>query len=66
VRKPDSGLVAGLEAIAGEQPLPTVALAALANRGDGPARDAVDRLVNDRRGWVREWAREAVTPPGTK
>jgi hypothetical protein len=66
LRRPDSGLVAELEAIAGEQPLPVMALAALASRGDGPAREAVDRLLGDRRPWVREWTREAVTPSGTK
>ena len=56
VQRPDSALVAGLEAIAGEQPLPAAALAALAARGDERARSALERLRADRRGWVREWA----------
>jgi hypothetical protein len=60
VRRPDSGLVAELEVIAGEQPLPAVALAALAARGDAAAKAAVARLLVDRRPWVREWAREAT------
>jgi aminopeptidase N len=60
VQRPDSGLVAGLEAIAGEQPLPVAALGALAARGDAAARDAIARLLVDQRSWVREWARETV------
>ena len=59
VQRPDSGLVAGLEAIAGEQPLPTLALAALAARGDASAKAAMARLLTDERRWVRDWAREA-------
>jgi hypothetical protein len=60
VQRPDSGLVAELEAIAGEQPLPAVALGALAARGDAAAQAAIGRLLVDQRGWVREWARKAV------
>ncbi len=60
VQRPDSGLVAELEAIAGEQPLPAVALAALAARGDAAAKAAVERLLADQRSWVREWAWEAA------
>jgi HEAT repeat protein len=60
VQRPDSGLVAELEAIAGEQPLPAVALAALAARGDASAKAAVARLLADQRSWVRAWAREAT------
>ena len=60
VQRPDSGLVAELEAIAGAQPLPVAALAALASRGDASARAAVARLLADRRSWVRAWAREAT------
>ncbi len=59
VQRPDSGLVAGLEAIAGEQPLPTLALAALAARGDASAKAAMARLLTDERRWVQDWAREA-------
>ena len=54
-----SGLLAELEAIAGDQPLPAVALAALAARGEASAKAAIARLLKDDRGWVREWAREA-------
>ena len=60
VQRPDPGLVAELEAIAGEQPLPALALAALAARGNAAAKVAVARLLADRRPWVREWAREAA------
>ena len=60
VDRPDSGLVADVEAIAGQQPLAAYGLAALAARGDGAARAALARLLEDRRGWVREWAREAT------
>ena len=60
VQRPDSGLVAELEAIAGEQPLPVTALAALAARGDATARAALERLLADRRSWVRAWAREVT------
>jgi HEAT repeat protein len=60
VQRPDSGLVAGLEAIAGEQPLPATALAALAARGDADARAALARLLEDRRRWVRDWVRDAT------
>ena len=60
VQRPDSGLVAELEAIAGDQPLPVTALAALAARGDATARAALERLLTDRRSWVRGWAREVT------
>jgi aminopeptidase N len=60
VEHPDSGLVAGVEAVAGEQPLAAYGLAALAARGDASARAALTRLLEDRRDWVREWAREAT------
>jgi HEAT repeat protein len=60
VEHPDSGLVAGVEAVAGEQPLAAYGLAALASRGDAAARTALGRLLEDRRDWVREWAREAA------
>ena len=60
LRQPDSGLVATLEAVAGDQPLPAIALAALATRGDEAARAALERLLRDSRGWVRGWAAEAT------
>ena len=60
LQHPDSGLVVTLEAVAGDQPLPSLALAALATRGDDAARAALDRLLRDSRGWVREWAAEAT------
>ena len=60
LQQPDSGLVAAIEAVAGEQPLPSIALAALASRGDDAAREALDRLLRDSRGWVREWAAQAA------
>ncbi len=60
VQRPDSGLVTELEAIAGDQPLPAKALAALASRGNASAKAAVERLLADGRSWVREWIREAT------
>jgi aminopeptidase N len=60
LHQPDSGLVATLEAVAGDQPLPAIALAALATRGNEEARAALERLLRDSRGWVREWAAEAT------
>ena len=60
VDHPDSALVAGIEAVAGNQPLPVYGLAALAAKGNREARAALIRLMEDRRGWVREWAREAT------
>ena len=60
LRQPDSGLVATLEAVAGDQSLPAIALAALATRGDEAAQAALERLLRDSRGWVREWAAEAA------
>ena len=60
VEHPDSGLVADVEAVAGEQQLAAYGLAALASRGDAGARAALGRLLEDRRDWVREWAREAT------
>ena len=60
LQRPDSALVTGLEAVAGEQPLPAMALAALAARGDETAKAALGRLLADPRSWVREWAEEAV------
>jgi len=60
VDHPDSELVAAVEAIAGQQPLAAYGLAALAARGDAAARGALARLLEDRRGWVRDWAREAT------
>jgi aminopeptidase N len=59
LQRPDSALVATLEAVAGEQPLPSIALAALATRGDEAARAALGRLLQDPRSWVRGWAAEA-------
>ena len=65
LQQPDSGLVAALEAAAGDQPLPSIALAALATRGDDGARDALGRLLRDTRGWVREWAAQAAGAQST-
>jgi HEAT repeat protein len=60
LQQPDSALVATLEAVAGEQPLPAIALAALATHGNEAAKAALGRLLRDSRGWVREWAGEAT------
>ena len=60
IQRPDSALVAALESVAGEQPLPAVALAALATRGNEDARAALGRLSRDPRPWVRGWVAEAT------
>ena len=60
IQRPDSELVAGLERIAGEQELPTVALGVIAARGNAQAQAALERLLEDRRPWVREWAKEVA------
>ena len=60
LQRPDSGLVATLESVAGEQPLPSIALAALAAGGNEAAQAALGRLLRDSRGWVRDWAAEAA------
>jgi aminopeptidase N len=60
LQRPDSGLVATLEAVAGEQPLPSIAIAALATSGNDAAKAALGRLLRDSRGWVRDWAAEAA------
>ncbi|HYC32465.1 MAG TPA: M1 family aminopeptidase [Gemmatimonadales bacterium] len=64
MQRPDSGLVAALERVAGAQELPSVALAVLAGRGDPHARAALARLLADGRPWVREWARAAAEEAG--
>jgi len=64
MQRPDPGLVAALERVAGTGELPVVALAVLAGRGDPPAKAAIGRLLDDRRGWVRAWARDAVEEAG--
>jgi aminopeptidase N len=60
LQRPDSGLVAGLERIAGGQELAATALAVLAGRGNAQARAALARLMEDARPWVRAWARGAA------
>ena len=60
LQRPDSGLVTTVESVAGEQPLPAIALAALAARGDETAKAALARLLQDSRRWVRQWAAEAA------
>jgi aminopeptidase N len=58
-QRPDSGLVAGLERIAGAQELPVTALGVLAGRGNAQASSALARLAGDPRPWVRAWAAAA-------
>jgi aminopeptidase N len=60
VQRPDSGLVAALVGQTGAEPLPSVALAALTARGDSSARRALLGALDDERGWVRDWALEAL------
>jgi hypothetical protein len=60
IQQPDSELIAGLERIAGEQELPTLALGVIAAQGNAQAKAALARLLGDRRPWVREWAKEAT------
>lgn len=60
VRAPDSTLVVGLEKIIGDQPLPSLALATLASRGDTQALTALVRHREDARPWVRRWVLDAI------
>jgi aminopeptidase N len=60
VQRPDSGLVAALGRQAGGQELPAAALSALTARGDSAARGVLMGLLDDQRGWVREWALAAL------
>ena len=60
LQQPDSALVATLESVAGEQPVPSIALAALATSGNEAAKAALGRLLRDSREWVRGWAAEAL------
>jgi aminopeptidase N len=59
VERPDSGLVAAVERVAGEQELAVMGLARLAAGGDRAASGAVQRLRQDPRPWVRSWAQAA-------
>jgi hypothetical protein len=60
IQHPDSELVAELERVAGAQELPTVALGVIAAQGNKQAEAALARLLDDRRPWVREWAKEVA------
>jgi aminopeptidase N len=60
MQRPDSGLVEALARVAGAQELPVTALALLGARGNAHAAAALRRLGDDRRPWVRAWAREAA------
>ena len=60
VQRPDSGLIAALAAHTGSQPLPSLALAALVDRGDTTARQALRAGLDDDRPWVREYSLDAV------
>ncbi len=59
VRLGDSTLVPALDERIGDQPLPALALAAFAARGNGLALDALTRRLDDDRAWVRRWSLEA-------
>jgi aminopeptidase N len=68
VQHPEPGLVAALARHVGDQPLPAMALLALASRGDSAAAGAVRAGLDEQRPWVREWVIDAVTdqlPPDT-
>jgi aminopeptidase N len=56
----DSGIIAGLENILGQQRLAAVALATLAREGDTRALTALVRHRDDSRPWVRRWVLEAI------
>ncbi|MEP7175924.1 MAG: M1 family aminopeptidase, partial [Gemmatimonadales bacterium] len=60
VQRPDSALVEALARRVDTQPLPALALAALASRGDANARRLLLVALDDRRGWVREWVLEGI------
>ncbi len=61
LQHPDSGLISELERVAGRQPFPTVGLAVLAARGEKRAEDAIVKLLDDERSWVRTWTLDALS-----
>lgn len=61
IQRPDSGLVVALSQRVGVQPLPSIALAVLASRGNSDALAALARVMDDEREWVRVMALDAVT-----
>ena len=60
LQRPDPAMVGAVSRQVGVQPLPTVALAVLASRGDSAAAGALAEALDDDREWVRGWALEAV------
>jgi hypothetical protein len=60
LQRPDAGLVGAIARRAGDQPLPTIALAVLSARGDSVALGALAAALDDDRAWVRGWAIDAV------
>jgi HEAT repeat protein len=60
VRSDDSSFVAPMQALVGDQQLPSVALAAMAIRGSQRALDFLVSDLNDPRSYVRQWALTAI------
>jgi aminopeptidase N len=60
VRSDDSSLVAPMQAIVGDQQLPSFGLAAMAIRGSQRALDFLVSDLNDPRAYVRQWALAAI------
>jgi aminopeptidase N len=59
-RSLDPSYVPALLEHAGDQQLAVAALALFAGRGDARAQEALARLEQDSRPWVRRWAKDAV------
>ena len=60
VRSDDSSFVAPMQALVGDQQLPSFALAAMAIRGSQRALDFLVSDLNDPRPYVRQWALTAI------
>ena len=60
IQRPDSGLIDALSSQVASQPLPSIALAVLAARGDSHAVAAFARALDDQREWVRALALQGL------
>ncbi|MGH7497521.1 MAG: M1 family aminopeptidase [Gemmatimonadales bacterium] len=60
LQRPDSGLIDALSRQVATQPLPSIALAVLASRGNPAAVEAFARVLDDERAWVRELALQGL------
>jgi hypothetical protein len=60
VRSGDTSFVTGLQALVGDQQVPSFGLAAMAVRGSQRALELLVSDLNDQRAYVRQWALTAI------